>query len=335
MILVNALAKIPSDVNYRIYMRNQFNAAGLQSVIIPKLEELDFNLLNIQINLFKDAADADMDEAFGDDLSVETDFSPPSDLLNRALENISDSERGKEYFVSILRHFLWIKGDSDTKAQYYHMINIIVQQIVMDRRPHVNLDDFASTFGMAVSTVFQNFHDVDRLRSIEREFNELRDRYDSVLAEKNCLQNEVQKLRILPSQMEIESQKQRNIHLKNENDSLRDVLKTSKETIAMLQDRLAAAENKVQERRRSEILVLKDDWKVSQSRAGTSMDELRLPSKTTPLWATPDIDKTRCSNSFGFGSFHIPFFGRKSRKKRHMRRTSSTCNVVNFFSNLF
>lgn len=153
------------------------------------------------------------------------------------------------------------------------MINIIVQQIVMDRRPHANSDDFCSTFGMAVATVFQNFHDIDRLRGIEREANELRDQHEKILAEKDNLQTEVQKLRILPNQMEIESQNQRNIHLKKENDSLRDVLKTSKETIAMLQERLAAAENKNKEKRYSEILILKDDWKVSQRRSGISMDE--------------------------------------------------------------
>lgn len=115
MILANALTKIPSDVNYRIYMRNQFNAAGLQSTIIPKLEELDFNLLSIQIDLFKELAENDMDDAFGEELSIDSEFAQPSELLNRALENISDSARGTEYLMSILKHFLWIKGDPETK----------------------------------------------------------------------------------------------------------------------------------------------------------------------------------------------------------------------------
>lgn len=150
------------------------------------------------------------------------------------------------------------------------MISIIVQQIVMDRRPHSNTDDFSSTFGMSVATVFKNFHDVDRLRDIEKEANDLKEQYESVLQEKNELQTEVQQLRIMPNQMERESQKKRIVHLKEENNSLRDVLKTSKETIAMLQERLAAAESK--EKRRSSLLVLTDDWKVAH-RPKMSLDE--------------------------------------------------------------
>lgn len=115
MILINALTKIPSDVNYRIYMRNQFNAAGLQSTILPRLEALDYGLLNIQIESYKELAENDMDDAFGEDISQSSDFSQPSELFDRAIENISDSTRGTEYFISVLKHLLWIKGDPQTK----------------------------------------------------------------------------------------------------------------------------------------------------------------------------------------------------------------------------
>lgn len=116
MILVNALTKIPSDVNDRMYMRNQFNATGLQSIILPKLESLDFNLLNIQINLFKELAEQDLDDVFGDELSCsDSELAEPSELFDRALANISDTSRGTEYLTSILKHFLWIKGDPETK----------------------------------------------------------------------------------------------------------------------------------------------------------------------------------------------------------------------------
>jgi predicted RNase H-like nuclease (RuvC/YqgF family) len=153
------------------------------------------------------------------------------------------------------------------------MISIIIQQIVMDRRAHENSDDFASTFGMAVGNVIQNFNDLERLKEVEKEANELREQYEELILEKDQLQNEVEKLRILPNQMENEAQKQRNIHLKQENDSIRDVLKTSKETIAMLQERLAATENR--ENGGSDgAIVVSDDWKVSHRRsARVSFDD--------------------------------------------------------------
>ena len=64
MILVNTLIKIPLDVNDRVYMGNQFNASGLQS-ILPKLKEFDDDLLNIQIHACKETLEADMSAAEG------------------------------------------------------------------------------------------------------------------------------------------------------------------------------------------------------------------------------------------------------------------------------
>lgn len=115
MILINALTSIPSDMNYRIYIRNQFAAAGMQTSLIPKLQVLDHNLLNIQIEAFTDAADNDMDESFGEDVSTYSENSQPSELVDQVIENISDTAKGTEYFISILKHMLWIKGDPETK----------------------------------------------------------------------------------------------------------------------------------------------------------------------------------------------------------------------------
>lgn len=115
MILINALVSISSDINYRIYIRNQFAAAGLQSSLLPKLETLDHRLLNIQIESFKEAAENDTDEAFGEEMSLESQESQPSEVLDQVLENISDSTKGTEYLLSSLKYLLWIKGDPETK----------------------------------------------------------------------------------------------------------------------------------------------------------------------------------------------------------------------------
>jgi hypothetical protein len=115
MILINALTSIPSDVNYRIYIRNQFVAAGMQTSLLPKLKALDYNLLNKQIESYLEAADNDMDEAFGEDISQFSELSQPSELFDQIIDNISDSARGTEYLISILKHLLWIKGDPETK----------------------------------------------------------------------------------------------------------------------------------------------------------------------------------------------------------------------------
>ena len=116
MILVNALTSIPSNVNYRISIRNQFVAAGLQTHIIPKLVALDYHLLNLQIESFKEAADHDLEDAFGDDLNqLALEDSNPSQLFDKLLENISDSPKGTEHFLSMMKYLLWIKGSPEEK----------------------------------------------------------------------------------------------------------------------------------------------------------------------------------------------------------------------------
>lgn len=122
------------------------------------------------------------------------------------------------------------------------MIQIIIQQIVMDRRDHENTDSFSSTFGLAVGTVIQSFSELERLKDVESQFEYFKRQYEQISAEKESLLSEVAKLRILPSQLEFDSMSRRMDELKEENDSLRDLLRTSKETIAMLQSRLAQEE---------------------------------------------------------------------------------------------
>jgi DNA repair ATPase RecN len=119
------------------------------------------------------------------------------------------------------------------------MINIIIEKIVTDQRQHDTSDDFSSTFGMAVGTVLQNFNDLSRLKGIEIEADDLKNQYKNLATERDALQSEVQKLRILPSQMEHQGILNRNEKLIEENNSLRDLLKKSKETIALLQQHIS------------------------------------------------------------------------------------------------
>ena len=116
MILVNALSTMPlDDVHQRIHLRNQLNAAGLQSRIMPKLAQLDYHWLNIQIDSYNIAAENDLDEAFGDEMSIYSDISQPTELFDLILESIADAPRAFEFLLTLLRNLLLIKGDPDTK----------------------------------------------------------------------------------------------------------------------------------------------------------------------------------------------------------------------------
>ncbi|KAI8989404.1 hypothetical protein BDB01DRAFT_848579 [Pilobolus umbonatus] len=313
MILINTLTKIPSDVNYRIYMRNQLNASGMHTTVLPKLDRLNYDLLSIQIESYNEASENDLDEAFGEDISAYSQMSQPVTLFDRVIESISDAPRALEYYSSILKHLLWIRGDSDTKTQFYHMIDIIVEQIVMDRRPHDNTDEFASTFGMAVGTVIQNFHDLARLKRMESQMEATDAKIKKALEEKDELLKEIEELRILPSRVEYEEQRQRAVHYKEENDSLRNVLKTSKETIAMLQERLS-------ERRYGQFI---DECDTSER---NSVDEQAKKKRENWLSAAELMSDSNVGRSynFAFGGFFLPLFERWNLNKKRKKKFPNT-----------
>ena len=114
MMLINVLTKVPTDVHERIHLRNQFNAAGLIR-LRPKLERLDYRLLNIQIDAYRTAAENDLEDAFGDELSMYSDVSQPNELFDMVLDSIADAPRAQDYLVSTLQSMLLIKGDPENK----------------------------------------------------------------------------------------------------------------------------------------------------------------------------------------------------------------------------
>ncbi|KAI8877777.1 actin-binding FH2 [Backusella circina FSU 941] len=242
MILVNALTKVPDDIGYRVYMRDQLKTAGLESSIIPKLETLGSNLIMKQIETYKAATETNL-EAYSDHADEFPESDQPQELFENVLESISDSEKSEMYLVSIIKYLLKIKGDSETKSYFYRIISIIIQQIVKDRRSHKQTDDFTSNFGISVANLIQNFRDLDRLKQLESESQISKEKFETLRKERDELQIEVEQLRILPSQFEFYQQKKRNRFLRRENDSLRDVLRTSKETISMLQKKISGHES--------------------------------------------------------------------------------------------
>lgn len=114
MMLINVITKVPDDVHERIHLRNQFNAAGLNR-ILSKLKNLNYRLLNIQIEAYKIAAENDLEDAFGDELSIFSDVSQPAELFDLVLDSIADSPKAHDYLVSTLRSMLLVKGDPENK----------------------------------------------------------------------------------------------------------------------------------------------------------------------------------------------------------------------------
>ncbi|GAA5801079.1 hypothetical protein HPULCUR_006521 [Helicostylum pulchrum] len=114
MLLINAVAYIPTEVNDRIYLRSQFKSSGLDR-IFTKLEKLDDTILYDQMDKYRRRAESDLDEAFGDEISLYSDISHPNELLDLILENLADAPEAIEFLLQTFRSMLLIKGDSDKK----------------------------------------------------------------------------------------------------------------------------------------------------------------------------------------------------------------------------
>jgi len=64
---------------------------------------------------YRRRAENDMDEAFGDEISMYSDISQPNELLELILENIADAPNALDYLLQTFRSMLLIKGDADKK----------------------------------------------------------------------------------------------------------------------------------------------------------------------------------------------------------------------------
>lgn len=72
---------------------------------------------------YRTRAESDMDEAFGDEISLYSDISQPNELLDLILENIIDAPDALGYLIQTFRSMLLIKGDANKK--YVYPLNII------------------------------------------------------------------------------------------------------------------------------------------------------------------------------------------------------------------
>ncbi|CAO3592005.1 unnamed protein product [Absidia cylindrospora] len=297
MILINALTKIPKIASQRILLRNQLNASGMESRILPKLHALDYSQLKYQVDAYEYAAEQDLDETFGDELTLYADITDPLQLLEQLTTHLdSSSPTSMEHLLGILRSLLLIKGHSDTITHYYHIIHVLVGQIVMNRRITSDDQDFTATFGVSVGNLIQRFSDLDRLRQLEEEalHNEAK---ESRLTNENLeLKMELQRLS-RHSQSEVENQpRRRSLDLKKENESLRALLRTSKNTMFMLEKRVSELTDMMDKDDDLEYgqsrIVVGSEWKLTAKRQGSVVSSSGS-SSTTPDHTDKSLPSTR------------------------------------------
>lgn len=86
----------------------------METRILPKLHALDYDHLKYQVNAYEDAAEQDLDETFGDELSLYSGITDPGELLNQLVNSLDVSPTSMDHLLGILRSLLLVKGHPDT-----------------------------------------------------------------------------------------------------------------------------------------------------------------------------------------------------------------------------
>jgi hypothetical protein len=109
------------------------------------------------------------------------------------------------------------------------MITTLVNQLVMDRRGLG--DDFSSMYGVSVGNLIQKFSDMDRLQSEAEQLAGTREQMEE-------LEQEVLRLKAANAAIPHNVDQSAALRYATENASLRALLRTSRNTIALLQGSL-------------------------------------------------------------------------------------------------
>ncbi|OAD75627.1 hypothetical protein PHYBLDRAFT_64532 [Phycomyces blakesleeanus NRRL 1555(-)] len=206
MILANALTKVSKHTHCQIRIRNQLNACGMQTQILPLLDTLNYPLLTLQIESFRLVADNDFEDAFGDEMSLFSDVSEPSELFNHVLINLEDAPEAMEYLKNILRSMILVKGETDwksnemdpqisTRTHNYQAMSSSIADIVMGRSESSSSDTCSTLNSIPVGDLIQKYNDIGRMNYMEKESAEVRQRMNAAFSEKHELEYDINSLK--------------------------------------------------------------------------------------------------------------------------------------------
>ncbi|CAO3642143.1 unnamed protein product [Cunninghamella blakesleeana] len=351
MILINAITKVSNEVSKRIQIRSQLNASGMENRILPKLESLGYPEVNYQIQLYKEAAENDIDEAYGQEILMYKNINDPTKLLDLLLLNIVDeAPKSMNYILGILRNMLLVKGDPETIANYFRMMDILISQVVMNKSFTADDKDFTATYGISVGNLIQQFSDLDKLHQFESEAIRSREIISQLTYTIQKLETDVSKLKAnsINNNNQTENHpKRRSLDLKKENESLRFLLQTSKKTMFMLEKRVSELTDMMERNDDNEFINSTDgvdndddensigfEWKAI--RKNGSLIRRKQSTDSNSATSTTNLDHNLKPSNINKMEYHLPGTMVKpsggmlhipARKSSYLNRASSDHSV--------
>ncbi|KAJ8325400.1 hypothetical protein O5D80_006336 [Batrachochytrium dendrobatidis] len=161
--LIRFIVEVPTDFEYRMYLRNEFISSGL----VPAFTKLktwaktEFSSVLQHVDAFEQLKQADFEylvESLDTDLDV--DIYDPQQLLGTLLVQCCDADR--RGITSILQHLLvgTTLMDASSRSHMMYVIESAVMQIVLDQN---GTTDFTDTFKYSMSQIINGLQEIQRL----------------------------------------------------------------------------------------------------------------------------------------------------------------------------
>ncbi|KRZ77726.1 Protein diaphanous -like protein 2 [Trichinella papuae] len=132
MQLVNAIITIADDLDYRMHLRNEFMRTGMADVL-EIMECSENEDLKLQVKIFTENRDADLDELFQRHENLRIEMDSPRKCYE-ALEHSLRNSPTSYYFLSILQHLLFIRDDDvELRTSYYKLLDDVISSVVLHK----------------------------------------------------------------------------------------------------------------------------------------------------------------------------------------------------------
>ncbi|KAJ1328800.1 hypothetical protein BSLG_010024 [Batrachochytrium salamandrivorans] len=161
--LIRFLVEVPTDFEYRMYLRSEFVASG----VIPAFQKLktwaqaEFSGIIQHVDAFEQLKASDFEYLIESlDTENDVDIYDPQQLLETLLSQVTDNDR--RCVTSILQHLLvgTTMMDASSRSHMIYIIETAVMQIVLDQN---GVMEFTDTFKHSVNQIISGLQEIQRL----------------------------------------------------------------------------------------------------------------------------------------------------------------------------
>ncbi|KAI8617768.1 hypothetical protein BC830DRAFT_1111986 [Chytriomyces sp. MP71] len=195
--LIRYIVQVPSQLEYRIHLRNEFNACGLFNVFkkLKTWAPTEYAGIMVHVEEFEARAQMDHDEFVeGMDAGIcddVTDLEDEHKVLAVLMESYKNDEKGKEYIRSILKHLLIPTRmiNDVSRIKFLQLIDLLLSQMVLDGKGLQA--DFFDTYRIPVQELMQGFVEKDEVAIMKDEVMQSRLKISELVSQKRKLEREL------------------------------------------------------------------------------------------------------------------------------------------------